>query len=475
MPESGGRRQARRRASRPAVSDPALRQAAGIFLRSRGGGGCESGGGSVTQSRLSAPSRPSKNNCYEQSEGAERPESHTDGSGQGDGPAGGESAGPSTAGPVEPSDFSAGLRPLSVEEGTTLRDECLLVETDLGQTVPLTAPNVSPDDGRVKSRPWYRVVRQHTDWYNDYRDSHIEFLDPDGETVRGQLENSYQPQYGDRYYARLMDLRRGLLRRWGDFTVVMLTLSASTVTEQGRPAPPADHMTAIREGWATARQHLYKAIDGEWCYARVWEPTSSEGDGPEGYGHMHVALFVRDGDVTAGDFEPFLRSFVSNCDPAGWEAHRPDGDAVSITGEDDLEEANAATYISEYIGAYGEELHERPIHERAFLSVTWATNTRRVEFDSTAQDIIKGEEFRRETGLRPEDRGRSQGDSEGREAADSTEPEAEAETDGWSFKHLCTVDGTEPEYYDPGGGGVRTTAVDGHDTARLKDVGPPPD
>jgi hypothetical protein len=372
------------------------------------------------------------------------------------------------------------MRPLSVTEGVTLRDECLLVENEHGQVSPLTAPNAEPEDGRVKSRPWYRVVRQHTDWYLDYRDSHIEFEDPEGETVRAPLENSYQPDYGDRYYARLMDLRRGLLRRWDGFTVVMLTLSASTLTEDGAPVPPADHMRAIAEGWNTARQHLYGAISGDWCYARVWEPTSTEGEGPEGYGHMHVALFVRDDDVEAGDFEGFMRSYVSNCRPAGWDAHRPDGDAVSVTRDDELEEANAATYISEYIGAYGKELHERPMHERAFLAVAWGTNTRRVEFDSTAQDIIQGEQFRRETGLRPEDRGEAGGtNTSGQRGAESDESDGGAEPgeggDGWDFTRLCTVEGREPEYYDPGGGGVRTTPVDGgSQTAVPKDLGPPP-
>jgi hypothetical protein len=105
------------------------------------------------------------------------------------------------------------MRPLSTSGGTQLRDECLLVENEHGQVAPLMAPNVEASDGRVKSRPWYRIVRQHTDWYKGYLNSHIEFESPDGETVRAPLENSYQPQYGDRYYAKLMDLKRGIERR----------------------------------------------------------------------------------------------------------------------------------------------------------------------------------------------------------------------------------------------------------------------
>jgi hypothetical protein len=342
--------------------------------------------------------------------------------------------------------------------------------------VPLTAPDVEPDDGTVKSRPWYRVVRQHTEWYRDYLQGHIEFEDPDGETVRGRLENSYQPQYGDRYYAKLMDLKRGIERRWGDMTIVMLTLSASTLDRQDRPRPPADHMTDIRSAWETARKQLYHAVDGrEWCYARIWEPTTTDGRGPAGYGHVHVAAFIRDPEntVTAGDFDPFMRSFVTNCPPAGWEAHRPDGDAVSVTHE--LEDANAATYVSEYIGQYGDHLHERPDHERAFLATAWATETKRVTFSNGAQDLIKGEQFRRETGLRPEDRGQSESDSEGRETDTDGEQDTEGDGEGWTLDCLCDVSNGRPEYYTPENSTVDTTAIDGTTASQPKDLGPPPD
>jgi hypothetical protein len=379
--------------------------------------------------------------------------------------------------PFDPSDVAGGLRPVSANAGTELRDEALLVEDEHGQSVPLTAPNVEPDDGTVKARPWYRVVRQHTDWYKDSLSSHIEYKNPDGETVRGPLENSYQPQYGDRYYAKLMDLKRGIERRWGDMSIVMLTLSASTLDRQDRPRPPADHMRDIREGWETARKQLYHAVDGrEWCYARVWEPTTRDGQGPAGYGHMHIAVFVRDPEntVTAGDFDGFMRSYVSNTPPAGWEAHRPDGDAVSVTHQ--LEEANAATYVSEYIGQYGDDLHERPAHERAFLATAWATETHRVEFDSTtAQDLIRGEEFRRETGLRPEDRGTAESDSKDAVTDAGEDGGTDGDGEGWTLDCLCDVSNGRPNYYTPENSTVDTTAVDGTTASRPKDLGPPPD
>jgi hypothetical protein len=241
---------------------------------------------------------------------------------------------------------------------------------------------------------------------------------------------------------------------------VMLTLSASTLNGNGQPRCPADHMREIADGWKTARKQLYEALEGRnWVYGRVWEPTSSDGEGPAGYGHMHVAVLVEDGDeIEASTFGPFMKSYVANTPPAGWKAHRPDGDAVSVTHE--LEEANAATYISEYIGQYGEELTDRPIHERAFLAVAWATGTRRVEFSNDGQEFIAGEKFRRETGLRPEDRGNVTGGTEAREAG---EKDGEGDVEGWSFRHLCEVSKDEPEYYEPVDGGVDMTEIDGAD------------
>ena len=193
---------------------------------------------------------------------------------------------------------------------------------------------------------------------------------------------------------------------------------------------------------------------------------------------MHIAVFVEDGeDIQAGDFRPVMESYVSSTPPAGWRAHRPAGDGVSVTHE--LEEANAATYVSEYIGQYGDHLQDRPMHERAFLAVAWATNTRRVEFNQVAQEIIKGEEFRRETGLRPEDRGDPRVNSEGSEghAEDAREDGegSEGEGAGWTFENICDVSRGRPEYYDPGGGGVSTARIDGRGNSEPRDLGPPPD
>jgi hypothetical protein len=323
---------------------------------------------------------------------------------------------------------------VSVEEGRTLREEAVL-DSSAGP----------------QSAPWYSVLNDWRDWYADYRSMHVEYENGEGKTVRTALENSYQPEYGKRYYAKLKDLERGIERRYEGLTTAMLTFSASTLNAEGNARCPADHMREVAEGWGTARKHLYQALSGEnWEYAKVWEPTSEEGHGPPGYGHMHVAVFVEADDLDAERFEGVLNSYVANTKPAGSEAHTVD-EAVSVN--DDVE--NLGSYISEYIGIFGDETLNRPIHEQMFYAVTWATNTRRVEFSNGAQELIAGEQFRRETGLKPEQRGQAEGDSEGAESGESGEQ--------WEVNSICTVRRGTPEYADPTSGGVSTVAIAGRD------------
>jgi hypothetical protein len=345
---------------------------------------------------------------------------------------------------VEPGDLPGGtaLRPLSVEEGRPLRDEA-----------------VHELEGGPQARPWYAVVGEWRRWYADYRSMHVEYEGPDGETARTQLENSYQPEYGKRYYARLKDLERGIEREYESLTTAMLTFSASTLNAEGSPRCPADHMRDIAGGWDTARKQLHQVLSGEnWEYAKVWEPHSGGERGPGGYGHLHVAVFVESGDVQAERFAPVMDSYVSRCGPAGREAHTVEN-AVSVNSD----VQNLGSYISEYIGIFGEETLNRPMTEQMFYAVTWATGTRRLDFSNGAQGIIAGEKFRRETGLRPEDRGAAERAREGRESA-------EGEGAGWSVESICTVRHGSPEYADPTTGGADRTVIAGR-----KGVDPPPE
>jgi hypothetical protein len=387
----------------------------------------------VSKADRSAVSRPSKNNRQEGSEGYERPDF------------------------VDPSDLpgDTGLRPVSVEPGRTLRSEAVLDSSEGPQ-----------------ARPWYAVVNEWREWYADYRSMHVEYEGPDGETSRTRLENSYQPEYGKRYYAKLKDLERGIEREFESLTTAMLTFSASSLNAEGMPRCPADHMREIAAGWDTCRKQLHQVLSGRnWEYAKVWEPHPGGERSAGGYGHMHVAVFVEADDLEADEFRPVMESYVANTKPAGREVHTVD-EAVSVNNEVE----NLGSYISEYVGIFGKETLERPMTEQMFYAMTWATQTRRLDFSNGAQDIINGEQFRRETGLRPEDRGRTEGNAEAAESDESEEQSTEVSVDpegesvereqddggGWKVDSICRVTSSEgPEYMDPTTGGVDAVAIEG--------------
>jgi hypothetical protein len=152
-----------------------------------------------------------------------------------------------------------------------------------------------------------------------------------------------------------------------------------------------------------------------------------------------------------------MDSYVGAVPGAGSEAHDVNGDAVSVN--DDVE--NMGSYISEYLGIFGEEALDRPITEQMFFATCWASNTRRLDFGQTAQAIISGEQFRRETGLKPSDRGDCESDSKPADDDDSGANGGDG-TAGWSVKHLCTVPSKSREHVDADAGGVDVTAIDGH-------------
>jgi len=351
---------------------------------------------------------------------------------------------------------ATGNRPLSVKPGVTLRDEAVVLRTPEGARIPPEVASAEQmEAGKLHARPFYAVVNEWRDWLNSpiYQAGHIEFENQLGEIGRTRIENSYMESYSARYYARLKDLERGVRRRFDEdsLTTVMLTLSASNLNQKGGHRCPADHMREIADGWDTARKQLPHILENRRSvYARVWEPHES------GYGHQHIAVFVEDPDeeITAEQFRPFMQSYVENTPGAGWDAHQPFGDSVSVNHEVE----NVGSYISEYIGIFGDEPLNRPITEQMFYATCWATNTRRLDFGQGAQDIIRGEEFRRETGLRPEDRGEVEKDDSG-----ETEPSERGvdPAEDWSVRALCAVPSRTPEYSDPVSGGVTTHEIDG--------------
>jgi hypothetical protein len=309
-------------------------------------------------------------------------------------------------------------RPISVEPGVSIREECVHQLTSGKHATTVGA-----------------ALDQWRDWYDGYRNSHITFESDEGETVRTPLENSYMPEYGRRYYAKLKGLEREVDQQFESLTTVMLTFSASHENANGKPRCPADHMRDIAAGFDTARKHLYHVLSGrEWEYAKVWEPHE------DGYGHLHMAIFV-DGEATADEFEPVLSKYTESVRSAGSDAHTVD---ESVSVNDNVE--NMGSYISEYIGIFGDETLNRPTSEQLFYAISWATNTRRVEFSNGAQEMIKSDrerQRREETGTTPEDRGGDDGPT-------------------WTATEVVIVDEDGDRHGgEPGAGGVHTDVIDG--------------
>ena len=346
---------------------------------------------------------------------------------------------------------------------TKLREEAAAQkDPETGHLYPVTEDFEVPANHELVGRPVRAVVEEWRDWYKSYESAHLTFENDEGEVVRSQLENSHQPRYAKRYYARLKDLERGINRRYESLTTAMLTFTNSHQNAEGFPRAPVDLMREIAGGWDTARKHLYQSLsDRNWEYAKIWEPHK------DGYGHLHVAIFV-EGEAEAADFKKTMASYVENVQGAGREAHSLEN-AVSVN--DSVE--NLGSYISEYLGAFQDEGPlDRPVTEQIFRATVWASNTRRLDFSNGAQEIIAGEKFRRETGLRPEDRGSvSEGTSEGAtEGAEAASEASESDGSEWEVAHVEYVEAPRiRNRTNPTAGGVRTVTID-----HRPEVDPPP-
>ncbi|WP_254279216.1 hypothetical protein [Haloarcula marina] len=277
-------------------------------------------------------------------------------------------------------------RPVSVRGGELLREECTIEK----QT----------SEGR-RSASWSTVMNEFLKWYNGYRHAHLVFRDPDGERVRTPMQNSHQPKYGDRYYARLKALEQQMVHEYDDLHIAMLTFTGSTRNANGGWRCPADHLRDVIDSWRPDRgRGVYHTLrdslnDYEWEYALVVEKHNS------GYGHVHCAVFV-DGEVTESDFHTAIDAHLRECDIAHRDAHDyyhqdDEKHPISINAVDtdldpnreDVEDiTNVGSYIGEYIGAYGESLFQRSTEELAFRAAVWASGTQLVRFSTGANKMI---------------------------------------------------------------------------------------
>ena len=357
-------------------------------------------------------------------------------------------------------------RPISVREGTKLREEC----------------TTERHNGGHRSKSWSSVLREFLGWYNDYRHAHLVFRSPEGDTVRSQMRNSHQPSYGNRYYARIKALERQMVAEYDDLHVAMLTLTGSNRNANGGWRCPADHLRDVVDSWrpkdgSGVYHALRYALEGyDWEYALVVEKHKS------GYGHIHVAVFV-DGHVTEQKFHSSIDAHLRVCEIAHRDAHNyyhPDPSvrpisvrsvntrlepaeyADSMNNDPNKPIGNLGSYIGEYIGAYGEELFKRNIGELIFRAACWATSTQIVRFSAGANALIDEELNHSDTQPR-----RSESDLKN-SSFDSCDPHTEADSkylrnieSNWSLKGVGRVDGAGEATFDIAVRGVVYEEIDG--------------
>lgn len=237
------------------------------------------------------------------------------------------------------------------------------------------------DEWRAKS--WKEVTKEWRSWLKEARETRAVFENEDGDEVAIPLENRFMESRQEAVYAKFHDVARGAREEYGQaLNTVMLTFTASTKSGAGDwDRTPGNHLDDLLGSWSAVRRELHRVLDDrDWEYARVLEPHKS------GHAHVHLALFVR-GPVREGAFRSVMRKHVDNTMAAGWDAHRPEGDAVSVhDGRENESMENIAAYVASYVMNYGEEALDAEEHEQRFDALLWATGRRRWSLSSGAQE-----------------------------------------------------------------------------------------
>nr|ABD67452.1 rep protein [Natrinema thermotolerans] len=251
--------------------------------------------------------------------------------------------------------------------------------------------------GGVRPLPWGEAIDRFDAWYREGRDTAVVCENSRGETTAFRTPNRFTPEYREMLYAKSQSLERELREKWGRLLhTAMVTLTASSTDEQGRPRSPVDHLHDLLESWEAVRRALARVLDGrDWEYLAIIEPHES------GYAHVHVGVFVK-GPVVAEQFQPVLDAHVRNCPTATSDAHQvfdEDGeeDAVSVhrtasrPGDEGVE--NLGAYLAAYMaGEYGAEATEMPEYVRGFYATMWATGRQWFRPSNGAQEFMQPDE-----------------------------------------------------------------------------------
>jgi len=272
-------------------------------------------------------------------------------------------------------------RPLTERDGVSLRAEVI-------------------DEDREGFQPvsWREAVWRWRNWYEDTSDSQAVFENLEGERVKGSDPNRFHPDYGDKQYAKLKDLERGVREDYGrrlHTAIVTLTASSAPSENDSKPLAPVDHLDELLSSWDAVRRALDRSLEGR-RYERlaILEPHKS------GYVHVHLAVFV-EGTVTRRDFAPVVEAHLRNCSLAAEDAHDVEDDStISIRWaggdrDDELDDEDhldqLAIYLAEYLGTYGEDPLDQDQHIQMANAVLWATERQRWRPSNGAQEYMATE------------------------------------------------------------------------------------
>ena len=293
------------------------------------------------------------------------------------------------SGGVGPSAGVSRFRPITERDGVTLRKEARRALRDFGDMGDAgSILNVHEE----RAGTWEAVTERWRDYIIDKRDVQTVFEDVSGNRTKGSKPHRFAPEYSDKQYAKLKDLERGISQEYGKrLHTAMLTFTASSTDDGGRPLPPVDHLDDLLESWDAIRRALDRALEGyRWERLAILEPHKS------GYLHVHMAVFV-DGLVRPATFHPVIEAHVRNCDLAEWDAHDLDDDSTisvrHVGGDRDDDDSldELAIYLAEYLGTYGDDPLELPEHVQAANAILWATGRQRWRPSEGAQEYMRTE------------------------------------------------------------------------------------
>lgn len=242
----------------------------------------------------------------------------------------------------------------------------------------------------VEAVDWVEATERFRSWYDDQRGTKVVIENELGERSAFNTPNRFTPEYREMLYARAQALERGLRDRWGKLLhTAMLSLTASSTDDEGRPRPPVEHLRDLLASWEAVRRALSRILeDREWEYLAILEPHES------GYVHIHIGVFVK-GPVVAEQFQPVIDAHLRNCSTASRSAHELT-EQVTVrrashpSRNDGVE--NLGAYLAAYMaGEYGNEATKMPPQVQRFYAVMWATGRQWFRPSDGAQELMQPE------------------------------------------------------------------------------------